>query len=700
MNPYSISPLLCAAFAAALGIFVFLKNTNSPVNRVFGLLCLETFWWQFFWFISYYFTTDLQRMLTIKIAWTLILFLPFTHYHFTIRYLRLVKEMTWVRSLYFIGLLWLILLWGGDLFIAYGYNEFKWGYYTKAGPLHPIYLVFVIFVLGRTLFLLKRATTDPIYSAISRNQNKFVFWAIALYFIAAAEYITNYGVDFYPIGGFSILISFSVIGYAIVKYNLMGIEVAFKETLAKTISFLCIGGVAYLLIYLCLELFALRYPALFVLIAMAIMAFSFPLIKRTSKLISQTIRPRQDLEATFKRYTESEIIGSHNVKELANLIVKTVSDSLKPKVCSLMLLDKQNNLYNVVASSVKDEEIKSIAFKESNHLISTLRNSNVKLIVKDELSKILSEEDAKLVRRDLDILNAQLCLPLRLKEELVGLLSLGAKASGELYTPEEMGFIFVFTTQSAMMLRFLEEIGEFERKLIYAEKLAGMTNLLDGFNHEIRNQMGTVQFYIANAHRPELKEDMKNYRNLTLDAFESIMMILDSVQGYRETSELKQLSLTDIKEEINSAIAQLKPKFEKIKAKINTYIPNNLPQLETYPSFKYLFSNILHNSYYALAQRKTRLLDIKVSQTQDSRSPIEIVISDTGGDLLKVMDKQELSSGGEYFPERATVGGINYFLAKHIVDDHQGILKISTNTATEERGTIFTIRLPLKQPKS
>ncbi|MFC1699833.1 GAF domain-containing protein [Candidatus Omnitrophota bacterium] len=483
----------------------------------------------------------------------------------------------------------------------------------------------------------------------------------------------------------------------------MSVDIIFKELLAKILSFAMLTIAAFFTVKSVLQIAEVVDTQLIIVFSLFTMTIFYSVHRKFSDKISRFLRPRQDFKEVFRRYTETQVIKSRNVKELAELIVKTVNDSLSPQICSLMLLDHQSDLFNVIASSGEDEEIKSIAFRKSNHLIATLSKSNeIRLVVKDEVNKILPENAANLVRRDLEILNAQISLPLKLRGELVGLLNLGNKSSGELYTPEEMGFIFVFTTQSAMMLRFLEEISEFEKKLIQAEKMAGMTNLLDGLNHEFRNQLNSLRFFLTGAQEFGTEEDRKKYRKIALESMDAIVMILDAIQNYRETTDEKSIILTDIKATINGAILKVKPKLIKIDAKISTDISNSLPKIVTRPSFNYLLPNLLLNSYYALAARKKRFLDIKAYQTENSQRPIEIKITDTGGDLLKMMQKETLSSGGEYFPERSNVGGINYFLAKHIVDDHNGELEVDTNppaNPNEEPGTIFTIKLPLTQAK-
>ena len=217
MNPYAISPLLCAVFALLLGGFVLSKNLKSSVNRSFALLCFETFWWQACWFAIYYAGADAQKDLIVRAGYSLILFVPFTYYHFVVQFLRLKKEMGRVRRFYLIGIFWLILLWTTNIFIA-GHNEFNWGTYGKAGSVHPIYLIFVAIVAWRGLTFLKASMVDPERSALARNQNKFVFLAVCLYCFALVEYLINYGVAFYTVGVFFILGSFLVIAYAIVTF--------------------------------------------------------------------------------------------------------------------------------------------------------------------------------------------------------------------------------------------------------------------------------------------------------------------------------------------------------------------------------------------------------------------------------------------------------------------------------------------------
>ena len=699
---YAFSGLVNFITALVLAIIVLYKNPKVPINRIFSLFSFSVAFWSLFYFIWLTTTDKGQAEFYLRTCMIGVLFMPSLFIHFVDNLLQIKRNKKFYIFNYTLSIILTLTVYTP----LYAYDigpHLAFPYWLHPGPAFHLAISHFGIIVIYSFILMGKAIIKT--EGIIKNQILYVFIGTAIGYIAGStNYSCWYRLPIPPFLNIFVSVYVGFVAYAIAKYNLMGIDVAIKNFLARLFSLACLAIFVVGCIFVLGRFFTLTSPLLISLIAVGLSVLFYPFSKRIEWWSSQTIRPRPDFQSILRDYTEVDMMAAHTSKGLADLVVRRITDSLRPTVCSLMFLDKATGLYNVIASLGKDEEIKTIAFKPTNHLISSLRNSHqTRLIVKDELNKIFPQEQADLIRRDLEILRSQISIPLILHGELLGLLNLGTKTSGELYTPEEIGFLFVFLTQSAFMMRFLDKIHSLHELEIRAEKLAGMTNLLDGLNHEFRNQINIVKFYIDNVDKPDLQEELRNYRKIALQSFENMLMILDSVYNYRSTSEDKTVSLSDIKETINSALIELKAKFASISAKITTNIPQDLPKIETYPSFKYLFSNILRNSYYALAQRKTRLLNIKICQSKDSQRPIEIVITDTGGDMAKAMKEETFSSGGEYFPERANVGGINYFLAKHIIEDHKGKLLVSTNSAVGpdgQKGTIFTIRLPLTQRKT
>lgn len=465
MSTYAILPLVCAILAFALGFFVFLKNPKSSINRSFGLLCFETFWWQTCWFISYYLTTDAQKDIIIRIAWTLIIFLPFTHYHFTVRFLNLRKESIWIRRFYFLCVFWLIVLWTSKFFIA-GYRQFPWGYYTKAGPLHPIYLIFVLSALICTWRLLKKSIADVTRSAIARNQSKFLFWAISLYFLTATEYFINYGVNFYPIGVLFILVSFSIIAYAIIRYHLLEIEVVIRKTLVFAGLFTSISavfiGTAYLSQSYLTPVFGSKY------FGMAIAVFIIILVQEPLKkiLIKHTDRFLLQKKYDYQKVLRDASEGMSTVRELKwllGLMTHIVSSKMRVSNIGIFLQEDELNTEHYFLKAKRGKEpIQPEALSKDNPICLWLKE-NKNPIVLEEIDYLLQRKEKSTanpqlrnmlirIKNQMQSLNAKVIIPAFYKHGLLGFLSLGYKLSGDVYTKDDLTLLYTLSSSAAVAI--------------------------------------------------------------------------------------------------------------------------------------------------------------------------------------------------------------------------------------------------------
>ena len=226
----ALPPFLSAIIALSLGCFILLKKPRTPVKRTFALLCFETFYWHACWFISYFLHTPTAKDSIVRLAWTIITFIPVTYYEFAVEFLGIERERKLIRILYVLAALFLVPLWTTNLFIA-GAKDFWFGYYPRVGPLHSLYLLMLFGFLVRAVMLLMGALKDPQLSDTERNRKRFAFICHAVYFVTASEYLLNYGVPIYPVGAVTMPAAFLVMVYAITRYQLLDIEVFIKRTL-------------------------------------------------------------------------------------------------------------------------------------------------------------------------------------------------------------------------------------------------------------------------------------------------------------------------------------------------------------------------------------------------------------------------------------------------------------------------------------
>jgi signal transduction histidine kinase len=105
-----------------------------------------------------------------------------------------------------------------------------------------------------------------------------------------------------------------------------------------------------------------------------------------------------------------------------------------------------------------------------------------------------------------------------------------------------------------------------------------------------------------------------------------------------------------------------------------------------------VISNLVTNAIYAMSPGGT--LTVSVCDTESPAHGVLLSIADNGvgipADVLpKVFDA--------FFTKRATVGtGIGLFIAKQLVEGHDGQIKMDSNIEPEKHGTSVSVFLPAK----
>lgn len=215
---YSILPTLTALVFLLYGFYVVSSRGINRVTTSFLILCVTTFFWQFTWAILFQVENPVLSKKLIDFGWLLILFLPTSLYHFLVEITGKSAELRFVYFSYFIALLLAATLLTTDLFIAGQYKYF-WGFYPKAGVLHPLHVLQTIIVVNRGLYITYKKQT--IVRAEEKIKLRYCIAGLCIYFFAALDYLCNYGIEIYPVGVVFITVSLGVISVATVKYHLM-----------------------------------------------------------------------------------------------------------------------------------------------------------------------------------------------------------------------------------------------------------------------------------------------------------------------------------------------------------------------------------------------------------------------------------------------------------------------------------------------
>jgi hypothetical protein len=196
------------------------------------LWALTTVWWQLSW-VFLFNTSDPQKAdLIVRVGYSGITLIPIAYYAFIVSLCQWSEKRFVIAGSFFLGIVFLVLLWTSDLFIN-GHFKFSWGYYPKAGPLHPVFLLFLSYLAIKGLYVLHKTEREGAKRSFRAGQIRYIYLAAAAYCISASDFFVNYGVDFYPLGVIPVGAAFLLIlTYAAIRFYLIDFRLATRYFLS------------------------------------------------------------------------------------------------------------------------------------------------------------------------------------------------------------------------------------------------------------------------------------------------------------------------------------------------------------------------------------------------------------------------------------------------------------------------------------
>ena len=292
-----------------------------------------------------------------------------------------------------------------------------------------------------------------------------------------------------------------------------------------------------------------------------------------------------------------------------------------------------------------------------------------------------------------------ICVPLLLRNRPIGALQVINKKSGEPFFRSDLEILFAIAQhvsiamENASLYRRLEEsfavttqeLRITQEKLIRTERLASMSNLVQGVAHEIRNPITTIGGF-ARRIKKELGDNRKleKYVDIILDETARLEYIVKRVQDFTETQSYSP-SPTSIEPLVEEVLNSSMPQANQLGVRIVKEMAPDLPQVRLDSSqLSVALANLVENALEAMPQGGT--LNLKV--LREDRSLV-ITIKDTGCGIPK---DQLTAIYDPFVTSKAKGAGLGLTLVNQVVSNHHGDIRI---TSEVQKGTVVIIRLPL-----
>jgi len=454
----------------------------------------------------------------------------------------------------------------------------------------------------------------------------------------------------------------------------------------------------------------------------AILAFN-PLRNRLQALVDRFFdRDREAYRVAVREISEA-MVSMLSLSEIADRILIALTDTMGVDLAMVMMVDNEAKQLHPVASRGEWwEEALSLEIESTHPIWQRLwmRRENLSRSDFDEETDLESREAC----RDIfDTLEVELLVPILYGVDLLGVIAVGRKLSGDRLTWDDRTLLRTLANQSSIAIENAKafdeiaklnetlearveertaELRETQAQLTQAEKMKSLGQLVAGVAHELNNPIGFVhanlqlldEFVGKLIEAQRTGSDTEPIREaiakLLMRSREGTERVKKIVQDLRTFSRMDQAELedADLNAEIERALTLMEPRFKGGLSIEKDF--GSLPSVRCYPGqLNQVFLNLLMNACDAMENQGT----LRIQSRRRGRG-VRLKFSDNGpGIPLDVRGR----IFDPFFTTKAVgVGtGLGLSLSHGIIERHGGRIVVDSELGV---GTTFAIDLPLVAP--
>ena len=674
---YSLLPTIGALYFAATGIFVLFRDKTTSASFIFFLLCLATFFWQFTWAILFQTQNPEIAAALVKLGYLFILFLPTTLYHFLVKMARRKDEEKFVYLSYGLCGLLATTLMSSNLFIS-GYYDYFWGYYPKAGILHPVHVLQTMIVVTRGLYVAYQAISTS--SALHKKQLQYCVASLFIYFMAAVDYLCNYGFEFYPPGIAFIIIALGIMAYSMTRFQLLDISVVLTEKLARVFALIAVATI-YVFGYFFYRNFLPQDSDLVSLglnlIFLALAAPAFTKIQKEIQTIPSRIFPKRYVYTEAAKALDKRLDKIFSLNKLVAFLDNFFSVVMKIPLQEIYICNQKNEK-TMIAWDIENEKVSSSKLMKLETL-RELKNYPGNVVYNSD------DNNFRAVFAEHPAGTAVLCYE---HDHLIGVFFLGLPAESVEYTYDDNRLLDKLARQVAPVLFRALAHNRVVDYLEESQKNASLVNLVNEYNHEIKGPLSILHSY---ATHPSLADE-HTLRKLIVKQVERTGDILDTMLNIAQDRHKRNPQPVDSNSIIKQALKLFPITFAQIDLKLSKKL--NLISGDK-DDLHILFINLLKNTVEALHKAKVNSdsdFESKITiRTNNLKDSIQIELSDSGIGIPEDEIDQIWKVGYSKRNPNQAGCGIGLSVVKRIVEEHDGSIRVFNNP---DKGVTFQIILP------
>ena len=518
------------------------------------------------------------------------------------------------------------------------------------------------------------------------------------------------------------------VGYGIVRRQLFEIRSVAKSSAAYGAATLAITGVFALFITTA-DVVASRIDISFrwfevVVLFFAILAFN-PLRNRLQALVDRSFdRDREAYRVAVGEISEA-MVSMLSLSEIADRILIALTDTMGVDMAMVMMVDDETKRLRPVATRGEwwDEALELEI--ESDHPIWQQLWLRREDLSRTDFDDELDPEIREACRDIFDTLEVELLVPILFGVDLLGVIAVDRKISGDWLTWDDRTLLRTLANQSSIAIENAKafnqiaklnetlearvdertaELRETQAQLTQAEKMKSLGQLVAGVAHELNNPIGFVhanlqlldefvkKLTLAQKTGADTEPIQEAIAKLLARSREGTERVKKIVQDLRTFSRMDYAELldADLNEELERTLTLMEPTF-KNKITVERDF-GEIPNVRCYAGqLNQVFLNLLMNACDALEESGT----IRI-KTRRRGGIVRLEFSDDGPGIPDEMRSRIFDP---FFTTKGVgVGtGLGLSISHGIIERHGGRIIVDSE---EGVGTTFVIDIPLTPPEA
>jgi signal transduction histidine kinase len=516
------------------------------------------------------------------------------------------------------------------------------------------------------------------------------------------------------------------VGYGIVRRTPMEFRLVAKSSAAHGAASLAITGVFALVIAFA-DLVVSRFNVdarspwfQVTFVFLAILAFN-PVRNRMQSLVDRVFdRDRARYRLAVREISEA-MVSMLSLAEIGDRILVALTDTMGVERAMVLLFDEQNKVLSPSAwRGDWDEADLGIEIPSEHPIWRQL------WMRREELSRIDFDDEPDPENREqcrdiFDTLEVELLVPILFGVDLLGVIAVGRKHSGERLAGDDRQLLRTLANQSSIAIenaKAFDEIAKLnetlearveertrelrvtQEQLLQSEKMKSLGQLVAGVAHELNNPIGFVhanlqllEEYIrklveggrTESDTDRVREAISKLLSRSREGTERVKKIVQDLRTFSRMDQA-ELQVADLHEEIDRTLALMEPRFKGGIEVARRY--GDIPRVRCYPGqLNQVFLNLLMNACDAMGAQGTITIN-----TYPIDGGVRLEFSDTGPGIPP--DVQSRIFDPFFTTKPVGVGtGLGLSLTHGIIERHGGRIYVRSKLG---EGATFVIDLPLE----